>query len=181
MKVLKLFLDKLNMRLEKNDSGIKNFNYYIWDNNNKNKIIGEGNSKNDIIETIIEYNVRECNYDEITLRNLYIQTQIEYCKSIIEKQYKKIEKLKKQFLMSVEEIEVLKDFCDELGYKLNVDNNKYGITSKKSNIYIPLINNLLQSLGYEIASKISSYKMVLDKEYLYQKFLNLARSRGVIK
>ena len=38
MKVLKLFLDKLNMRLEKNDSGIKNFNYYIWDNNNKNKI-----------------------------------------------------------------------------------------------------------------------------------------------
>lgn len=84
--------------------------------------------------------------------------------------------------MSVEEIEVLKDFCDEFGYKLNIENNnKYGITSKKSNIYIPLINNLLQALGYEIASEISSYKMLLDKEYLYQKFLNLARSRGVVK
>lgn len=180
MKTLKLFLDKLNMRLENNDSGIKNFNYYIWDNN-ANKIIGEGNSKKDIVETILEYNIKEYSYDKIALRNLYIQTEIEYCKSIIEKQYKKIEKLKKQFLMSIEEIEVLRDFCDELGYKLNVDNNKYSITSKKSNIYIPLINNLLQSLGYEIASEISRYKMLLDKEYLYQKFLNLARIRGVIK
>lgn len=84
--------------------------------------------------------------------------------------------------MSVEELEVLKDFCDEFGYKFNVNNNnKYSITSKKSNIHISLINNLLQALGYEIASEISSYKMLLDKEYLYQKFLNLARTKGVIK
>lgn len=180
MKELKFFLDELNMQLEKNYEGITDPKYYIWDNN-AHKIIGEGNSEKDIVETIVEYNIRKYNYNEITLRNLYIQTQIKYCNFIIEKQNKKIEKLKKQFLMSVEEVEVLKDFCDEFGYKLNVDNNKYSITSKKSNIYIPLTNNLLKSLGYEISSEISSYKMLLDKEYLYQKFLNLARRRGVIK
>lgn len=180
MRTLKFFLDELNMQLEKNYEGITDPKYYIWDTNT-NKIIGEGNNEKDIVETIIIYNIREYNYDEITLKNLYIQTQIKHCNSIIEKQNKKIEKLKKQFLMSENEIEVLKDFCDEFGYKLNVDDNKYSITSKKSNIYIPLVNNLLQALGYEIASEISSYKMLLDKEYLYQKFLNLARIRGVIK
>ena len=180
MKVLKLFLDELNMQLEKNYEGITDPKYYIWDNK-VHKIIGEGNSEKDIVETIIKYNIRKYNYNEITLRNLYIQTQIKYCNSIIEKQNKKIEKLKKQFLMSVEELEVLKDFCDEFGYKFNVNNNKYSITSKKSNIHISLINNLVHALGYEIASEISSYKMLLDKEYLYQKFLNLARTKGVIK
>lgn len=97
MKVLKLFLDELNMQLEKNYEGITDPKYYIWDNK-VHKIIGEGNSEKDIVETIIKYNIRKYNYNEITLRNLYIQTQIKYCNSIIEKQNKKIEKLKKQFL-----------------------------------------------------------------------------------
>lgn len=105
------------MQLEKNYEGITDPKYYIWDTNT-NKIIGEGNNEKDIVETIIVYSIREYNYDEITLRNVYIQTQIEYCNSMIEKQNKKIEKLKKQFLMSEKEIEVLKDFCDDFGITL---------------------------------------------------------------
>ncbi len=183
MKVLKLFLDKLNMRLEKNYDEIIDPKYYIWDNK-VHKIVGEGNTKKDIIKTVVDYIIRKYNYDKIALKNMYILENIEYCKSIIEKQEENIKKFIKQYSLGRVELEVLKDFCNKFDYKFTVkDKNKYEIENEKLNKCFSLQNIYLENLGYEISCIINLYLMDnnFNRETIYSEFLNLAKIKGVIK
>ena len=167
MKVLKLFLDKLNMKLEKNYDEIIDPKYYIWDNK-VHKIIGEGNTKKDIIKTVVDY----------------IIENIEYCKSIIEKQENNIKKLRKQYSLGNAELEVLKDFCRKFGYTFIIkDKNKYEIENEKLNKCLALQNIYLKNLGYEISSIIELYLMNdnIDRKTIYSEFLKLAKIKGVVE
>lgn len=183
MKVLKLFLDKLNMKLEKNYDEIIDPKYYIWDNK-VHKIIGEGNTKKDIIKTVVDYIIRKYNYDKIALKNMYILENIEYCKSIIEKQENNIKKLRKQYSLGNAELEVLKDFCHKFGYTFIIkDKNKYEIENEKLNKCLALQNIYLKNLGYEISGIIELYLMNdnIDRKTIYSDFLKLAKIKGVVE
>lgn len=183
MKILKLFLDRLNMRLEKNSNEITNHRYYIWDND-KHKIVGEGNTKKDIIKAVVDYNIKNYNYDKIALKNIYVKANIKYCESIIEKQEENIKKLMKLYSLGCAELDVLKDFCNKFDYKFIIkDKNKYEIENERLSKCFSLQNIYLENLGYEISCIINLYlrDSNFNKDTIYYEFLNLAKRKGVMR